>query len=104
MPQDYYIARRFPRDTLADQLEASERYRKFIAEIAEPAKAKEPETDLAIQMRRQAFDCYFASCKGMSLHPGTTRDAAVPRTNEECAGIALDMLAIRDRLVSEGKL
>lgn len=61
-------------------------------------------SDLAIQMRRQAFDCYFASCKGMSLHPGTTRDAAVPRTNEECAGIALDMLAIRDRLVSEGKL
>lgn len=61
-------------------------------------------SDLQENLRRQAFDCYFAGVVAMAQHPGTTRDAAQPMTLEEAAGKALDMLAIRDHLVKEGVL
>ncbi len=55
-------------------------------------------------MRRVAWDTYLASVVSMSLHPGTTRDAAVPRTTVQCAAIADARLAERDRRVQEGLL
>lgn len=55
-------------------------------------------------MRRQAFDCYFSGVMSMSLHPGTTRDAAPQRTVSQCRDIALSMLRERDALVAVGEL
>ncbi len=47
--------------------------------------------------RAVAWDIYASSALGMSMHPGTTRDKAQPKTVEEIAAIADAMLAERDK-------
>jgi hypothetical protein len=49
------------------------------------------------QMRRIAWDMYASSVLGMSLHPGTTRDAARPMTVEQICELADRMLRQRDQ-------
>lgn len=47
-------------------------------------------------MRRAAWDMFASAALGMSMHPGTTRDAARPLTVSQCADIADQMLRERD--------
>jgi hypothetical protein len=52
-----------------------------------------------ILLRASAWDMYASAALSMSLHPGTTRDKAVPKTPEQIAEIADQLLAERDKRV-----
>jgi hypothetical protein len=52
-----------------------------------------------VLLRASAWDMYASAVLSMSLHPGTTRDKAVPRTPEQIAEIADQLLAERDKRV-----
>ena len=69
-----------------------------------PNNQARTEPGLARTMRRQSWDMYLASVVSMSLHPGTTRDAAAPRSIDECASIADQMLRAHDERVLKGLL
>ena len=62
------------------------------------------EEQLLKTMRRTAWDMFYSAVVSMSLHPGTTRDAARPMTRAECARIADEMMAERDARVKGGDL
>ena len=62
------------------------------------------EDQLLKTMRRTAWDMFYSAAVSMSLHPGTTRDATIPRTRAECARIADEMMAERDVRVERGDL
>jgi len=49
------------------------------------------------RLRAIAWDMYYSGVMSISLHPGTTRDRATPRTPEEAALIADQMLQERDK-------
>jgi hypothetical protein len=51
----------------------------------------------------EIFDLYYASIVAMQFHPGYRRDGNF-LTLEDCAQIALDMLAIRNRLEKQSCL
>jgi hypothetical protein len=55
-------------------------------------------------MRRAAWDMYYAAAMGMAMHPGTTRDAAKPKSAAECANIADEMLRERDERCMRSEL
>lgn len=54
--------------------------------------------------RMAAFDVYFASLASFQEHPGMARDNTQPKTLEDCAKRALEMLTIRDHLTGDGTL
>jgi len=55
------------------------------------------DTEAYVTSRMVAWDVYASAALSMSLHPGTTRDKAQPRTMAEIAAIADALLVERDR-------